>query len=230
MKQINILKLFKLLNDESYCLIKQSEIFPEYVVGSDFDIFCYDAISVSEKIVSFCNQYISKTVSVTITKNDYKVVVDIMENDLIHLRFDLYRRLPNFKQVSIRQSFFSSVIENCQTKKIGKDLIFVPSDIDEAILRYLEYHEWFAKRPDKIKHVEVIKQYILEKKIDELAFINKVHYYLKLPNNLDTRRVPKNSFLRFIKTIGGKFKRTLHSIKEIGLGSTFKLIMKRIIK
>lgn len=230
MKQFNILKLFNLLDNEAYCLIKKSEIFPKYVIGSDFDIFCFDAISVSEKIISFFNEYISETLCLKVVKNDYKIVVDIMENDLIHLRFDLYRELPTFKNVNIRKSFFSTVIEQRQISRYDEHKIYVPSDINDAILRYLEYHEWFVRRPDKIKHVQIIEKQIREKKIDELSFINKLHYYIKLPNNFDSRRVSKNSFLRSINLLKDKFKRGLHLMKDNGVGFTLKLIMKRIRK
>jgi hypothetical protein len=232
MKHFDILKLFNLLDNDSYCLIKKSTIFPEYEEGSDFDIFCYDAVSLSEKIISFFNEHISKTLSVVVSKNDYKVVVDIMENNSIHIRFDLYRKLPVFKELSIKEGFFSSVIENKQEIEINEQIIFVPSIIDDAIIRYIEFHEWFAKRPDKIKHVDIIVKYIREKKIDELALIEKIHYYLKLPNNIDEKGkvTKKDIFLRPINNVLNSLVLVKNSIKDRGFGNTIILMVKKIKK
>ena len=228
MEQFNILKIFNCFNNETYCLIKKSEIFPKYKFGCDFDIFCFNAISVSEKIISYFNQYIDDNIKVRLNTNKYKIVVDILENDIIHLRFDLYQKLPNFKNIHVRGSLFSSVIENHQKQIYDGVEIFIPSDIDEAIIRYLEYHEWFDSRPDKIKHVKMIELFLINKKIEELNFLNKVHYYLKFPLNLDSRRVSQNSYLRKLYSFLRKFKTAYIYFKENGLIKTLKFSLNKL--
>lgn len=228
MKHFNILNIFKRLDNESYCLIKKSEIFPKYIIGSDFDIFCYDAIAVSEKIASYFNEHITDSLSLRITTNENKIVVDVLDNNSIYLRFDLYRKLPNFEQVSIRDSFFLSVIENHQVIVINDQEIFIPSDLDDAILRYIEYYEWFDRRPDKIKHALMVEKYINDKKIDELAFLNKLHYYLKFPVRLDARRVSQNSLVRKLKRVLRKISRVIPTFRKNGFLPTMKIIIQRI--
>ena len=229
MKHFNILKILSLLKNDSYCLIKKSTIFPEYEEGSDFDIFCYDAVSLSEKIISFFNDHVSKKLSIVVSKSDYKIVVDVMENDSIHLRFDLYRKIPVFKEVNIKQGFFSSVIENKKKIKINEHTVFVPSDIDDAIIRYIEYHEWFAKRPDKIKHIDIIEKGIREKKIDEVVLIEKIHFYLKLPNNIEEGKVRrKYMFLRPVYNIVDNIILVRNTLKDKGFSKTLNLIAKKL--
>ena len=228
MKHFNVLEIFNSFEDESYCLIKRSDIFPKYIVGSDFDIFCYDAISVSEKIVSCFNEYISENITIRLITNDKKIVVDILDGDAIHLRFDLYRELPGFNHVNIRESFFVNVIENHQILKFNNQKIIVPSHIDESIIRYIEYHEWFDSRPDKIKHVHMIEEFINDKKINRKTFFNKIHYYLKFPIQLDSRRVSQNSLIRKLSRLFKKFKRVLKTMRTEGILSTCKTIIKRL--
>ena len=227
MKQFDILKIFESVQDETYCLIKRSDIFPDYEIGSDFDIFCYNALSFSEKIAGYFNQEINKKISLDLNKYENKIVVDVIQENSINLRFDIYFKLPNFKNIHVRNSLFSSIIENNQKINFGDLKIPVPSYLDDALIRYLEYHEWFSIRPDKIKHVHIIEEYCLEKKIDKVLFLNKVHYYLKFPVQLDSRRVSQNSFLRKLGRFLRKFKTAINYLKKHVFKKTIKLTFQK---
>lgn len=227
MKQFDILKIFESVEDETYCLIKRSNIFPDYKIGSDFDIFCYNALSFSEKISGYFNQHINKKISLNLNKYENKIVVDVIQENKINLRFDIYFKLPNFKNINVRDALFSSIIENNQKITFGDLKIPVPSYLDDAIIRYLEYHEWFSIRPDKIKHVNIIEEYCVEKKIDKVLFLNKLHYYLKFPLQLDSRRVSQNSFLRKLGRFLRKFKTANNYRKKYGLKKTLKLTFQK---
>ena len=227
MKQFDILKILESVQDETYCLIKRSDIFPNYVIGSDFDVFCYNAITFSEKIIGNLNEQKNKKINLHLKNYENKIVVDVVEENLINLRFDIYFKLPKFKNIHIRESLFSSVIENSQKVSFGDMKIPVPSCLDDAIIRYLEYHEWFSIRPDKIKHIHIIEEYFLEKKIDQILFLNKVHYYLKFPEQLDSRRVSQNSLLRKVGKSFRKFKTARNYLRKNGLKETIKLTFQK---
>ena len=157
--------------------------FPEYAIGSDIDIFCYDINNIANIILQNTNQYISDKITIEIKELNKQIYVDIKEYDKIHFRFDLYGELPNYKNVKIKPCLFSSIIEHATSKSILNNelTVKVPCLIDEIIIRYIEYHEWYAQRPDKIKHINYIEKMIDLEMVDTTLFFDKLHYYTELP-------------------------------------------------
>jgi len=182
---LDLVSFFNTLNDISYCIIKLSSKFPMYNEGDDIDIFCYDPYEMCQKIVEWGNTYLSNGFSIKVNENNEKkpVSVDFMRNKSIHFRFDLYGELPNYKKVLIKPALFESIIEHAvlleRFSNKQKVTIKVPSFLDEMILRYIEFIEWYNIRPDKIKHLD----YILKQIDDEskIKFLNKLHHYTALP-------------------------------------------------
>jgi hypothetical protein len=181
--KIDLIQIFKLLENKFYCIIKIPDEFPEYAIGSDIDIFCYDINNIANIILQNTNQYISDKITIEIKDLNKQIYVDIKEYDKIHLRFDLYGELPNYKNVKIKPCLFSSIIEHATSKSILNNelTVKVPCHIDEIIIRYIEYHEWYAQRPDKIKHINYIEKMIDLEMVDTTLFFDKLHYYTELP-------------------------------------------------
>jgi hypothetical protein len=181
--KIDLIQIFKLLENKFYCIIKIPDEFPEYAIGSDIDIFCYDINNIANIILQNTNQYISDKITIEIKDLNKQIYVDIKEYDKIHLRFDLYGELPNYKNVKIKPCLFSSIIEHATSKSILNNelTVKVPCLIDEIIIRYIEYHEWYAQRPDKIKHINYIEKMIDLEMVDTTLFFDKLHYYTELP-------------------------------------------------
>ncbi len=181
--KIDLIQIFKLLENKFYCIIKIPDEFPEYAIGSDIDIFCYDINNIANIILQNTNQYISDKITIEIKELNKQIYVDIKEYDKIHLRFDLYGELPNYKNVKIKPCLFSSIIEHATSKSILNNelTVKVPCLIDETIIRYIEYHEWYAQRPDKIKHINYIEKMIDLEMVDTTLFFDKLHYYTELP-------------------------------------------------
>jgi hypothetical protein len=124
---------------------------------------------------------------------------------------------------------FSSVIENSQLTIINGLNISVPSDLDEAIIRYIEYHEWFDSRPDKIKHVRMIEDFIENNKIPQNVFFDKIHYYLKFSTQLDSRRVSQNSLFRKFQRILRKFKSAYVYLNKNGVAKTLRYSYQKVM-
>ena len=189
MKYSNILnldKIFYAVKDEEYAIIKLSEEFPNYYKRSDVDIFCADVGEFAKVVLEVGNRYLSKTIHVEVTtyEDNAHTYIDFYFDGDLDFRFDLYSKMPCFNAIKIKDHFFYSVID--RRIKIEREYndskypIFVPSDLDEIILRYLEYMEWYEKRPDKIKHLD----YILDRIGDEKTrknFLDRLHLYAELP-------------------------------------------------
>ena len=64
-------------------------------------------------------------------------------------------------------------------KQIDDFKVFVPSEGNDLALRFLEYIDWIDERPDKIKHLNYIKQQ------RNLSFIEALNKYTNLSLELD---------------------------------------------
>jgi hypothetical protein len=73
--------------------------------------------------------------------------------------------------------------------------VYVPSEIDDLLLRYIEYLEWYQRRPDKIKHLDYILERISSEQ-DKLIFINKLHNYTKLHQSSELKNTFKQSYFK----------------------------------
>lgn len=182
---IDLSYFFKQIEDESYAIVKLSAEFPKYIAGSDIDIFCFSAERITKKILSAGNKYCHEGYEITVVDNDEKIYVDFLLNNKIDFRFDLYKKLPHFEHLHIKPALFESIIENRVSKGINENemKIYIPQEIDELIIRYIEYHEWYEKRPDKIKHIDYIIEATNFDENIKAQFLNKLHYYTAFRND-----------------------------------------------
>jgi hypothetical protein len=194
----------KEIQNEIYCIVKKPENFPEYYKGSDLDIFCYDIQSITKKLIAVGTTFVSSDYEIKLTNNNYQqVYVDFVLSGSIEFRFDLYSQLPDYKNVNITPALFESIIENRIKIKIDRNIYyFVPNKIDESIIRYLEYHEWYKQRPDKIKHIDYILSHLTQNEM--ITFLAKLHHYTALPKYLDNvggrKQSDKNRIIQLLKT------------------------------
>lgn len=233
-EKIDLISIFKTIEDESYCIIKLPHEFPVYVIGSDIDIFCYDIKLLTGKILSVLQELINCNISIEITDRGNQVYIDLIQEGIIHFRFDLYGELPVYENVSIKPAFFSSVIESSEiiVMEPTHTKIKVPSIIDENILRYIEYHEWYSERPDKIKHINYIQDCICSEQVNFKNMIDKLHYYTSVPKVFDNRllKATDTGIIGYLNFLVSNFKRVINHIKSKGFLSTLKKIFKKVFK
>ncbi len=225
--KVDLIPLFERLVDKNYCIVKLPKEFPGYKLGSDLDIFCYDIDDIAKVIIG----YLPKDLNAKITKRVGQMYVDIIgDNEEIHLRFDLYGALPTYKNLFIKEAFFSSVIENSQTLEKDSCKVKVPCLIDETILRYIEYQEWYGQRPDKIKHIEYIEDKISDGRVNVNQFLDKLHFYTDLPVVQESRQVSTSGPVRNLSYLLFMTHKLFTIIKQKGLKETLKIIRSRLFK
>lgn len=182
---LDILSFFKEITGMSYCVVKMSENFPRYRNGEDIDLFCYSVDDMTKKILSWGDRYLDNGYHIKVhdVYRKQHVHIDFVKDSILQFRFDLYGLLPAYNKVQIKPALFESIIENAQSVDFQAEpqavVVNKPSAIDDMLLRYLEFVEWYDVRPDKIKHLE----YIL-KQVDDatrLKFLEKMHHYTTLP-------------------------------------------------
>lgn len=223
-KQLCLNDFFKSISAQKYAVIKPSDKLPDYEFGSDIDMFCYDVTKMSEMVTSFLSQYVNATSLIKISKMPDNVHIDFITQGKIELRFDLYDKLPSYKNVCLKSAFFETVIEHAWSKEVTVEesvfIIRVPSMLDDCILRYVEYHEYFASRPDKIKHIDYILERFESKVLSKADMLDKLHHYLSFPqieykNKSFRERVVEK--IEYWKTIVSKARYLLKSEGVIAL-------------
>ena len=183
--KLDLDRYFSELSAEVYCIIKLSPDFPNYKAGSDLDIFCYDLEKFSQKLMQIGRTEVEAGFEIRVTTvSKSQVHIDFFLNNVLDLRFDLYQAMPAYKKLSIKPGLFGSIVE--QSVSISRNYkgqpypLFVPSKIDELLLRYFEYAEWYELRPDKIKHLEYIEANVGDNAA-RITLLDKLHHYTQLP-------------------------------------------------
>lgn len=225
--KLNLLEFFRNLEDEVYCIIKYSDI-TKYKEGSDIDIFCYNLKSYSKKILEVANNYVSQDFSINVSNNHVKHWhIDIMQNNKIEIRFDLYETMPSYRNILVKEALFSSIIENSVVMNVEEIKVYVPSVVDETIIRYLEYIENYQLRPDKVKHLNYILDNIEDEK-DNKKFLDKLHFYTKIPQILEVKKSnPFITFFSIVEEIKIKIKMTpINELPQKSIGFLKKRFFK----
>jgi len=225
--KVDLISLFEGLVDKNYCVIKLPKEFPEYKLGSDLDIFCYDIDDIAKVIIS----NLAKDFNVKITKRAAQMYIDILdESNEIHFRFDLYGALPSYKNILINEAFFCSLIENSQIFEQDGCQVKVPCLIDETILRYIEYQEWYGRRPDKIKHISYIEDKIVDGQVNLTQFLDKLHFYTEIPLIQESRQISSSGFLRNLSYLLFIARSVLKALRQKGPVEVLKKIKSRLFK
>ena len=234
MNKLDLVECINEINAYKYCIVKPSIDFPMYVSGQDVDIFCYNIQDVAKKILAVLRRYVSAGYTIRLTDKKQQIYIDILVDKKIEFRFDLYGSLPQYQNVSIKDSFFESVIENaiCIKTTINSTGLtyFIPMPLDDLILRYIEYQEWYSQRPDKIKHVDYINNYLSLDPHEYKTLFDRLHRYISLPEVWEDRSIAKYSFLRNGSYILSIFGKACQIYKKEGVLKMLARIRKKVLR
>ena len=188
-QSVPIHTLLRKIQNIPYVFIKTDATFPLYHKGQDIDIFCYNKKQFAQQLFAFGNKYINNERDIRVIEiTKWHTHIDFMERDEIHIRFDLYEQLPQYRNIRIKPGYFYSIIENAisQQYTFQKRIYtyYIPSKIDNLLLRYIEYIEYYQLRPDKIKHLTYVLREIRAHP-DRISFLDKLHIYTDLPNDFE---------------------------------------------
>jgi len=225
MDRLNLKTIFEALDGEKYCVIKPSEIFPLYDKGSDIDIFCYSLKNISRIIINKLSNHTYDQFSVKVCESPNHIYIDYMEGDDIDIRFDLYGDMPVYANLQLRRGLFGSIIERSSNVEYEGCALRVPSKVDDLLLRYIEYNEWFSERPDKIKHIDYINNMVKDSQELRAEMLDRLHHYIALPeveySNRKTSRL-----MRVLSNVRYAVGKIMAVYKRDGL----KILIKKLVR
>lgn len=154
---------------------------PEYLTGSDVDVFCDSIAEAGRKILSVGNGYLKHGFEIEVATKLGHAHIDFWfpappVGKRLTFRFDLYDSLPAYKRVMLKPALFESILAG----RVHGPLCYVASPVDDLLIRHIEYLEWYEQRPDKIRHLFHI-QHELEKSPEWSKYLDKLHQYTGIP-------------------------------------------------
>lgn len=132
--------------------------------GSDIDLLCDDAVAMGRQLVRNCRPLIAQGYEIRVRDlpESGQTHIDLMDGGMILLRLDLHEGLRYYPNLKIRETYAARLLNRRQWTALdtpdGVVRLAVPDKTDNLVLRYLEYHAFFDRRPDKIKHAEAIAE------------------------------------------------------------------------
>jgi hypothetical protein len=185
---LDLAEFFARVEDLPYAVVRgKPEDLLHYLPGSDIDFFCYDKEAFGRQVLAFANPYLECGYEVRVQDTELgdQTHIDLLRGNALELRFDLYGKLPPYRRFSINPALFLSVIEHADMLEVphGQEIvgIQVPNQVDDLLLRYLEYIEYYEQRPDKVKHLDYILTAIDKLPEARIGFLEKLHRYTSLP-------------------------------------------------
>ena len=146
----------------NYVIIRKSDIFPDYQTNTDIDIISDNKDIVIDYSMKFSKKYDDLKFN-PIQRPSGHFHIDIHNLDgTLNLKLDFIFDVGVYKKVALDKKLFDDILKY---KIVTSEGIYAPDIKYELLIRYLEYIENIDERPDKIKHLNYIKNYPNGKKI-----------------------------------------------------------------
>lgn len=187
-KPISVIEILEVLEDD-YVLLKKWGGFPEYTPGSDVDLLVVDRQRASRSV----QDYLIKTINgeetiLRVSDGKSHTHIDICEGKNIILRVDLIDGFDFFTKFAVQDALKIKIFLTRVAQKVGDFEVFIPCPDFDLLIRYLEYLEWFERRPDKIKHLDYILSHSDNAQREQL--IENTHRYIRFHHTRWHGKVP----------------------------------------
>lgn len=157
MKYSNMINPALLLDGEQIVIIRMAPDFPNYKTYSDIDLIGHDLAGFKSRVwAKYLNLYGPKGFHVTEQKTPFHCHLDFYPPGFkrLDLMFDLMPNFDCYHKSKVIPAFYDHVISRAQTIDKGGFKVRVPHQVDEIVLKYLEY----KLHPNKKKHRDYVRQ------------------------------------------------------------------------
>jgi len=176
---IDLVDVFAQTASHDYAVIKSLPA-AEPEQGSDIDIVCEDKSALGKQLLRNCRPLVQQGYELRLRElaETDQAHLDILRGGKIALRLDLHEGLGVYRRVPIKATYAQRLLNRRAWAEVncpgGVLRLAVPDTLDNLVLRYLEYHEWFDARPDKIKHAEHIAEALADHPDKAQAFYDRL--------------------------------------------------------
>ena len=202
---INLASIFNNIDYQDYVIIKDDGMFPNYVDNDDLDLLCKDRKIFREHIIKEMEEYQNQNYKIFEKDKKVRHHIDIIPpgtngenqqygvNNLINFRFDLLDHSPYLQQfhhhtnaIEIKDTFYTDIIDRKIQKEFkypimfnqkGKFKVNFPNEVDDLVLRFLEW-VW---QPHKERHIRYVIENIKPDHFNE--FIKVINGYTNIEIN-----------------------------------------------
>ena len=185
--KVDIFGLLQRAPANGWCVVKLPDTFPMVRAGGDVDVFCRSIAEFCDYIMPYALNLAEETGCRLMLQDVMpgRCHVDFIDGGAIDVRLDLCDAVPVWSRVRLKASFFDNVICSAVKKEMrGRDgeigNIFIPTVIDEAIIRYVEYSEYYWNGIDKMHHLQWIEDSVPVEMRNKL--FEKLHMYTEMPH------------------------------------------------
>lgn len=173
---LDILGYLSLL--DNYVVLRRSDIFPEISVGSDIDILVEDRGYAEKILVEHFLQVDVDNYAIQVDRREAHTHIDLFADSVLLLRFDLIDSFEFLNKIHVKLGFCAHVLTNKTRERIDGKTIYFPAPLDDMLIRYLEYIEYFEAIPTKEKHLSYVLEHAAAAPWSH--FIAHVHRFTKL--------------------------------------------------
>jgi len=148
-------------------VVKRNSALPFASRGSDVDIFSLGAQSLLADLAQVAGKFESSTFKVRSLGPSHHQA-DLMDSAGLVIKFDIYSEVPSYNRFRVDNALFVRAIAR-SVRSDGGDSSFPACDpFHEAIIRYLEYCEFFWTGPEKPHHLDWILSSLSSEEIGRL--------------------------------------------------------------
>lgn len=169
--------------NQNYAFIKWREHLTAYNVGDDLDIICGDNALVVHQLLIVGNQFVAQggEVSVWESDNQEQVHFDLIVDQELFFRFDLYNGLPHYSTVKLSTNFLDFSLDTRVSLPFEGGIAYRTVKEVDMVFRYVEYLEFGAVSPRKQKHYDWVVKNLYDAKVE---FVNLLQLYTDFPITL----------------------------------------------
>lgn len=174
--KVDILHILSKL--DNYVVLRASDIFPNVAIGGDIDILVDDRAYAEKILVAYFLTSPYPNIEVEISQNSEHTHLDIINGKNLICRFDLIDSFNFLSKIHVNHSLTTHILGRKEIREVNGHAIFFPSKMDDLLVRYIEYIEYFSELPTKEKHIEYIFSHCEGKQWSQ--FFEHVQRYTKL--------------------------------------------------
>ncbi|WP_156925383.1 hypothetical protein [Nitratidesulfovibrio termitidis] len=201
---IDILEYLSLL--DNYVVLRRSDVFPEIRFGGDVDLLVEDRDNAEKIFVEHFLQADVDAYSIQVERRAGHTHIDVFMENVLFVRFDLIDSFAFLSRIHVKPGFTAHALTNKISEIIDGKVIFFPAQLDDLLIRYLEYIEYFETIPTKEKHLAYVLKHA--ETVSWSDFINHVHRFTKLIHDAYV----ENSNKKDACCIGVGFRKRLDSV------------------